>query len=176
MSRLENLLGAHALALADRLWTGAAGSGAPGSERAALVTVLAHPGRTVGWLGEVLGLTSSGVTRLVDRLVTDGWVVRSAGVDGRRRQVDLSAAGTERAQLFLADREAALGRTVAVLSGPERAQLEVLLDKLVTGLAEDRTAALRVCRLCDRSACREVDRECPLQHTMFDEQGTGPDG
>lgn len=61
--RLENLLGAQSLALADRLMSGAGesiGAGVSGSEYAALATLLAHPGRTVGWLGEVLGLTSSG--------------------------------------------------------------------------------------------------------------------
>ncbi len=55
MARLENLLGAQALALYDRLH--AAGSEAvarSGSECAALVTLLAHPDRSVSWLGGVL--------------------------------------------------------------------------------------------------------------------------
>jgi DNA-binding MarR family transcriptional regulator len=168
MARLENLLGAQALALADRLVSGAAGPSMASSECAAMVTLLAHPGRTVGWLGDVLGLTSSGVTRLVERLVTAGWVVRSAGVDGRRRQLDLTPAGADVAKVVLANRQAALGRAVGVLSAPERDQLEALLEKMVAGLADDRTAAFRLCRLCDRAACYDVDRECPLQHTMAD--------
>lgn len=68
MSRLENILGAQSLALADRLLEAETGAAAmPGSERAALVTLLAHPDQTVRWLGDVLALTSSGGTRLVDR-------------------------------------------------------------------------------------------------------------
>lgn len=73
MGRLENLLGAQALALSDPL--DAAGSGAvarSASECAALVTLLAHPDESVSWLGGVLGLTSSGITRLVDRMVDAG--------------------------------------------------------------------------------------------------------
>ena len=60
MTRLENLLGVQALAVVDRMTAGAP------SESAALVTLLAHPGHGVGWLADVLGLTDSGGTRLVE--------------------------------------------------------------------------------------------------------------
>jgi DNA-binding MarR family transcriptional regulator len=183
MARLENLLGAQSLAVADRLLAGAgsavgpgpgtAGPGRPGpgahgpssSECSALVTLLAHPGRTLGWLGEVLGLTSSGVTRLVDRLVTAGWVARSAGTDARQRQLVLTADGAARAQRMLDARENELARVLGALSEPERASLESLLDKIVAGLADDRRTALQVCRLCDREACC-LGRDCPLEHTV----------
>ena len=61
MARLENLLGAQALALTDRLLA-AEGGRSPDdspSARAALVTLLANPDKPVSWLGAVLGLTSS---------------------------------------------------------------------------------------------------------------------
>lgn len=171
MARLENLLGAQALALADRVLAGASastGAGASRSECAALITLLAHHGRTVGWLSDVLGLTSSGGTRLVERLVAAGWVERSAGDDARQRQLALTAPGRARADSMLAGRQAALAEAVAVLSATERADLEALLDKVVAGLAGDRLAALRVCGLCDRVACCETGEECPLQHTVVD--------
>lgn len=63
MTRLENLLGVQALALADALLSGVTLANGPPvcpSDAAALVTLLAHPDQTVGWLGRVLGLTSSG--------------------------------------------------------------------------------------------------------------------
>lgn len=172
MARLENLLGAQALALADRLRDEAgrsAGAGVAGSDCAALVTMLAHPGQTVGWLGDVLGLTSSGATRLVERLIGSGHVEGRVGDDARRRQLTLTPAGTERAELVLSARSAALSRALAGLSRSERAQLERLLAKVIGGLAEDRMAALRVCRLCDRTACSGADRDCPLRHTVPDE-------
>lgn len=172
MSRLENLLGAHSLALADRLLAGAdasLGRGPPQSECAALVTLLAHPGQQMSWLANVMALTTSGATRLVERLVEAGWVERRAGSDARSRRLDLSAAGIERAKLILAGRQAALSSALGRLSPSERADLEILLDKLVAGLAGDRPTALRVCRLCDRAACCAAGNECPLQHTVTDD-------
>src|SRR5688500_12936236 len=87
MSRLENLLGAWSLTVVDRLGAAGREAGLSASDQAALVTVLAHPDHTVSWLGDVLALTSSGATRLVDRLVKAGWVVRSPGGDARQRRL-----------------------------------------------------------------------------------------
>lgn len=172
MARLENLLGAQSLVLADWLLAGAresVGSEVSGSECAALVTLLAHPGRTVGWLGDVLGLTSSGITRLVERLTSGGWVRRSPGSDARRRQLELTSAGRARAQLLLDGRQVRLSRAVEGFSSTERASLEALLDKMVSALADDRLTALRACRMCDRAACQDAGHECPLQHTVRDD-------
>ena len=124
MTRLENLLGALALALTDRLL--GAGPASPGSvsERAALVTLHAHTDRPVSWLGQVLGLTSSGVTRLVDRLVAGGWVTRTPGSDARSRELTLSAAGLDQARAVLRARAEAMAGAVrrAVRGGPRRAR------------------------------------------------------
>lgn len=169
MSRLENLLGAQALALSDRFLGGAGHSAdepVSPSDCAALVTLLSYPDQNVGWLGGVLGLTSSGVTRLVERLVKRGWIQRSAGDDARSRQVRLTTAGEAQAHRTLDARRSALSHTVAALTGRERRDLERLLDKVVTSLAADRPAALRVCRLCDRDACGSGRGLCPLEHTV----------
>jgi DNA-binding MarR family transcriptional regulator len=171
MPRLENLLGAQSLALADRLLADATGSvgaaAGSSSDCAALVTLLAHPGPSVGWLGEVLGLTSSGVTRLVERLVRAGWVQRSAGgQDARSRRLELTGVGTSLAERVLAGRHAVLSRALAALSPSEQATLEELLGKMVASLTDELTAAYRVCRLCDRPACRGSGGGCPLQHTV----------
>jgi DNA-binding MarR family transcriptional regulator len=165
MARLENLLGAYALAVADGLVSAA---GASASEGAALVTLLAHRGQTVGWLGEVLSLTSSGATRLVGRLDAAGWLVRSAGPDARERRLDLTVAGRQRAGEILEARHSALERSLAVLTAPDREHLEGLLGKVLAAVADERLPALRVCRLCDRSACRAAGQACPLQHTAPD--------
>jgi DNA-binding MarR family transcriptional regulator len=176
MSRLENLLGACSLALGDRLLSdvGPAGAKVSSSESAALVTMLAHPGRTVGWLGEVLGLTTSGVTRLVERMVGAGLVERTTGQDARRRQLRLTSAGAGRVDSILTARQAALTRAVAALTATERDTLESLLDKIVGGVAGDRLTALRVCRLCDRGACGDGGHPCPLWHTV--PEGDAADG
>ena len=160
MTRLENLLGAHALAIVDRMAAGEAPS-----ERAALVTLLAHPGSGVGWLADVLGLTDSGGTRLVERLVADGLVARRPGADARSRVLDLTPRGRSRAREVLATREHGLARALAPLTDAERRTLERLLAKVVAGLADDLPAAMQVCRMCDREACGVREGRCPLGHT-----------
>jgi DNA-binding MarR family transcriptional regulator len=175
MARLENLLGAQALALTDRMVAAESGqpAGASASERAALVTLLTHPDHSVSWLGEVLRLTSSGVTRLIDRLVAAGWATRTAGVDARSRRVQLTRAGRSRAQEVLQARSAAIASALGALTERDRSELERLLDVIVGNLAETRVPAMRVCRLCDRSACASDGRECPLEHTGSAEQRDG---
>ena len=166
MPRVENLLGALSLTMADRLRSVGAGQGMSASEQAALVTLLAEPDRPVSWLGEVLDLTSSGVTRLVDRIVERGWVTRSPGSDARQRRLRLTGPGTKRARALLREREAVLGEAVGRLSDADRGDLERLLAGLVGELEQDQMPALRTCRLCDRDACRTAGQECPLHHTV----------
>lgn len=171
MARLENLLAAQALALTDRLWAAEADPvGASTSERAALVTLLAHSGRSVSWLGGVLDLTSSGITRLVDRLVAAGSVTRAVGADARSRRLQLTGAGRDRARAVLEARRTAMADALAALTDRDRNELERLLEVLVGNLARTRLPAMQVCRLCDRAACASRGRECPLEHTAAAEQ------
>lgn len=160
MPRLENLLGVQALAVVDRITAEAP------SEQAALVTLMAHPGRGVGWLADVLGLTDSGGTRLVERLVAEGLLHRRPGVDARSRVLILTAQGESRARQVLAEREQEVASVLAPLSVAERRTLERLLAKVVSALADDRPSALRTCRMCDRDACAAGARNCPLEHTV----------
>jgi DNA-binding MarR family transcriptional regulator len=166
VARAENLLGAVSLTLADRLRSVGAGQGLSASEQAAVVTLHAHPDQAVSWLGEVLGLTSSGMTRLVDRLVERGWVVRSPGTDARQRRLRLTGSGTKRARMLQREQDEVLGAALATLSGRDRADLEGLLGRLVGDLAVDYLPAVRTCRLCDRDACRASAEPCPLDHTI----------
>ena len=169
MARMENLLGALSLTMSDRLRAVGAGHGMSTSEQAALVTLLSHPDVAVSWLGEVLGLTSSGVTRLVDRLVERGWVSRSPGSDARQRRLRLTSSGTKRAQVLLRERDATLAEAVDSLGEADRTEFESLLSRVVGSLAREYVPALRTCRLCDRDTCSSGDEVCPLRHTVPDE-------
>jgi DNA-binding MarR family transcriptional regulator len=140
-------------------------AGGQPSESAALVTLLAHPGRGVGWLSGVLGLTDSGATRLVERLVAEGLVRRQSGADARTRTLRLTAAGARRAHEVLSARERELETVLAPLTSDERRTFERLLGKVVAGLTDDHATGLRACRLCDRDACG-TGAPCPLQHTV----------
>ena len=162
MARLENLFGVQALAVVDRI----AASDAASSQDAALVTLLAHPDCGIGWLAGVVGLTDSGATRLVERLVASGLVRRRAGADARSRTVRLTAAGRRQSRRVLAARERELAGCLEPLSPAEQRTLERLLEKVVAGLTDDRSTALRCCRLCDRDACVSGRVGCPLRHTV----------
>ena len=166
MSRLENLLGAFSLTVADRLVDQTNTHGLSASDHASLVTLFAHPDRPVSWLGDVLGLSSSGATRLVDRLVAAGLVTRVAASDSRERRLRLTAAGRRRAATAVRERNETLASSLEVLTAAERRELERLLDRLVSSLATARQPALQTCRLCDREACNSGGRACPLQHTV----------
>lgn len=165
--RLEQLFGVVALAATDRL-RGAiedalgAGGGAP----AALVHLRAWPGGSINELGRVLGLSQPAAVRVVDRLVARALLRREAGPDGRTRAVSCTPEGARVADAMLAGRAASLRPLLAVLEPHEREQLEQLLGRLTAGLAADRPGALTACRLCDRDACQDGARRCPLNHTL----------
>jgi DNA-binding MarR family transcriptional regulator len=169
MDRLANLLGAWSLTVADRLDSAGREAGLSTTEQAAVVTLLAHPDHTVSWLGEVLALTSSGATRLVDRLVRAGWVARSPGDDTRQRRLRLTEEGVAVAERVARSREAALAECLAPLDTRARAQLERSLELMVGASTGSLFPALRTCRLCDRSACRSGGRDCPLDHTVTED-------
>jgi DNA-binding MarR family transcriptional regulator len=170
MARLENLLGAWSLTVADRMAAASRQAGLSASDQAAVVTLLAHPNRTVSWLGEVLALTSSGATRLVDRLVAAGWVVRSPGGDARQRRLRLTDAGETVARSVVRARNEVLTECVAPLDDRSRGQLEHALERMVGASTHALPAAMRTCRLCDRSACRAEGQDCPLDHTKRPEE------
>lgn len=170
MSRLENLLGAWSLTMTDRMAAVGRASGLSTTDQGALVTLLAHPDRPVAWLGDVLGLTSSGATRLVDRLVSAGWVGRSPGTDTRQRRIRLTRGGAALARKLVKGRASVLAESLAGLGARDRAALERILDDLLGESTPDALPAMRTCRLCDRTACRSGNQECPLDHTVMGDE------
>src|SRR5260221_6499966 len=76
-SRTLNMLGALALALADRIATRAeAASSLHDSAASALVVIANHPGEHIDAIRRTLGLTHSGAVRLIDGLEAGGLVER----------------------------------------------------------------------------------------------------
>jgi DNA-binding MarR family transcriptional regulator len=166
--RLEQLVAVCGLAVGDRLRESAeSASEQEGCGPAALVHLCAHPSGSIRDLQSVIGLTQTGTGRLVERLVNAGLVERRAGPDARTQSLWLTVAGEARAELLLRRRREVMELLLEPLTGEERADLERLLGRVVGGLAYDRSTALSVCRLCDRSACRSGPG-CPLEHTTRD--------
>jgi DNA-binding MarR family transcriptional regulator len=158
-ARTANLLGALALEAAgaqDAAATPVVGQA--GAAAAALVTIAAHPGRTIERLRAPLGLSQPGAVRLVERLVAAGWVERE-GAGGRRGlELRLTPGGEVVLDDLLAARRAALAGLLDPLSKSERAQLSSLLEKLLAARTGDRADLERLCRLCEWRICRR----CPV--------------
>lgn len=115
----------------------------------------------------MLGLSQPGTVRLVDRLAEEGLVERRPGGDRRTLALFTTARGRAAARQVLAARAHSLRDLLELLDADERARLVPLLEKLASGLAQDRPQALTSCRLCDRAACAQGPG-CPLVHTVAD--------
>jgi MarR family transcriptional regulator, negative regulator of the multidrug operon emrRAB len=165
--RLAQLLGALSLSATDRVRARVEGElGRAGTHAAALVHLDAYPGDSIQQLSAVLAISQPGAVKVADRLVADGLVERRPGADARTLALHLTDAGRAASGRVLADRAGELAPLLAVLDPGERANLLPLLEKLVSGLADDRPGALEVCRLCDRDTCCGAPQGCPLQHTV----------
>ena len=152
--RSANLLGALALETAGALESAARTVvGQAGAASAALVTIGAHPDRSIEQLRLPLGLSQPGAVRLVERLVGAGWVERSGAAGRRGLELRLTASGEAVLHDMLAARRAALAELIEPLSEREQAQLTSLLEKLLGARAGDRSDLERLCRLCEWRAC-----------------------
>ena len=164
VDRAANVLGALALVLADQTADAVADAAGRSESAAAALSALWHflDRPTIDLLRQVLGLTSSGTVRLVDRLEESGYVCREAGPDGRSTAIVLTDAGREAAARVSAARTAVLGRALAVLSEPERAALEELTGKVLVGMMRGPGATRWICRLCEIAVCRGAKGGCPV--------------
>ena len=117
-------------------------------------------------LRQVLGLTSSGTVRLVDRMAESGYVQRGPGGDGRSTSVSLTGAGRAAAEAVTAARAGVLAGALDALSPAERETLRRLMSKLLAGLIRGPGAVRWICRLCDTGVCRGTEGGCPAGHAV----------
>jgi len=169
LDRAGNLLGAFSLLIADRT-SDAVGDAAGGSDSAAaalsaLLHFLERP--SVDQLRQVLGLTSSGTVRLVDRLVNAGHVERMAGPDRRTTMLRLTPKGRRTALRVSAARARILTDALAALTADERETLERLLGTLLAPQVRGRGATRWICRMCDTTACGREDGHCPVANAAL---------
>lgn len=164
--RLENLLGATVLAGADRTTAAVADAlGGGGAAPGVIVHLAAYPGESAEALHRVLGISQPATVQVVQRLVDRGLVERRPGRDRRTHALHLTPDGRRMHAALLERRGEVLADLLAPLSRAERERLVPLLEKVVSGLADDRPEALTVCRQCDRDACCSGPG-CPLDHTL----------
>jgi DNA-binding MarR family transcriptional regulator len=159
-----NLLGALTLTVSDRLRGTVAVAGGVAESDAVALSVLQHifEAPRVDQLARVLGLSSSGVVRLVDRLEEAGLVRRASAADGRVTATGLTAAGRRRADAVSQARLELMEEALDVLSPAERRQFGELAGKILAGLIRPPGATRWTCRLCDLVACGRPQGRCPV--------------
>jgi len=164
LDRTGNLLGALSLVIADRTAEAMADAGGRPESAAAALSALLHflDRPSVDQLRQVLGLTSSGTVRLLDRLEEAGYVRRGPGADGRSAAISLTEAGRTAAQQVAVARAGVLDGALAALSPAEREAFDQLAGKVLAGLIRGPGATRWICRLCDTAACRRFAGGCPV--------------
>ncbi|WP_187830281.1 MarR family winged helix-turn-helix transcriptional regulator [Siccirubricoccus phaeus] len=162
--RIENTVGALALALSDALLQEAQDQAPEPGPAAAAIALLRHePGMTIERLRRALRLSHPGAVRLIDRLVEDALVVRHPSPTDRRAvALHLTEAGDRRCDAILGARQRRMARALSILDEDERQTLGLLTDKLLAGLIRNDDDAYSVCRLCDADTCRD----CPVDRTL----------
>ena len=103
--------------------------------------------------------------RLFGRLVAAGLVTREPGGDARSLALRLTPSGRRVVRRVLAARRAAAQEALAGLDAGELAQLASLLGRALPGMVADRTAAQRLCRLCEHDVC-DAAGTCPIDTTL----------
>lgn len=170
--RLANLLGALSTGLSDVVQEAASATAElDDAAAAALIALLDFsPSGSVRALSQIIGLTHSGTVRLVDRLVSAGYITRMPGRDARSCSLILTATGANVARRVRAAREGAIARSLRTLSNDERAALTRLCEQLVGAIARQRLeqraagftpAGGALCRMCDFVACGREKGNCP---------------
>jgi MarR family transcriptional regulator, negative regulator of the multidrug operon emrRAB len=164
LARGTNLLGAVALAVADRVRAATGrGTAQGGSGAAALVSLAGYlDGSPIDAVRTPLGLTHSATVRVVDRLVAAGLAQRREGADRRSVAVELTPAGQAAAEEAVRARRRALEEALAALDTGERAELARLHAKVLATLTDGRATAGHICRLCDSHACGHEEGRCPV--------------
>ena len=143
LTRDGNVLGALSLVVADQMSDAVAAAADQSLTAAAALSALEHfaDGCSIDRLRRILGLTSSGTVRLVDRLVAAGDVRRREGPDGRTTSIALTAAGRRRrARRVTAARAAVLEEALGDLSPAERRDLERLAARVLEGVVRHKLA------------------------------------
>jgi MarR family transcriptional regulator, organic hydroperoxide resistance regulator len=101
-----------------------------------LSALIAEPGRTQLALGHALGLDKTTLTSLLDRLETDGLIVRSLDPHDRRARIpEITTAGRQIQTRVTRGRDQAEAELLNAFSAPEQRLLRDLLARLAASQA-----------------------------------------
>jgi DNA-binding MarR family transcriptional regulator len=161
------MLGALALALADRIATRAEdASSLHDSAASALVVIVNHPGEHIDVLRRTLGLTHSGAVRLIDGLEVAGLVKRRrSDRDARAIALWATPRGHRTASKIIAARAELLEPMLATTSEADRKIIAALLQTALAELTDSRDRARSICRFCAEGVCRPLG--CPVEQASL---------
>jgi DNA-binding MarR family transcriptional regulator len=159
-----NVFGALALIVADQMSDATASAAGRADSAPAALAALHHflDRPSVDLLRQVLGLTSSGTVRLLDRLAQSGLIERGPGADGRTTAVILTGTGRTVAEQVCGARAEVLDLALSALTPDERAEFTRLAGKMLVGMMRGPGAVRWMCRLCDTGICRGAPGGCPV--------------
>ena len=152
---VANKVGALVTALSDVLTSPQYSS----SSDAALVTLFHRQPISVTSLAQILGLTQSATTRLVQRLKSEK-LIQQQDMSGRERLLSLSKEGEQIAAALGKFRLDRIAEILSPLSDDDRQALDRIVSSLLINLVEDETHARHMCRHCDHGICR--GEACPV--------------
>ncbi|KVR07190.1 hypothetical protein WK09_25720 [Burkholderia ubonensis] len=161
------MLGALALALADRIAACAeAASNLHGNAASALVVVANHPGEPIDAIRRTLELTHSGAVRLIDGLEVAGLVERRrSGRDARAIALWVTPSGERTASQIIAARAEVLEPVLAGTSEADRKTMAVFLETVLARLTDSQDRARSICRFCAEGTCRPLC--CPVEQAAL---------
>jgi DNA-binding MarR family transcriptional regulator len=158
----ENVFGAVALEVSDRMARRVAEAAGLGANGPAALVLLDQAGQlSIRPLAELLRITHPATVQLVDRLVAQGLVDRRPGADARVRMVTLTATGRRVTAEVLSQRAQVLREVLAPLDTSEREALQRVLDRVLTAMSDTPYNVDHTCRLCDVTVC--TDDICPAE-------------
>jgi DNA-binding MarR family transcriptional regulator len=159
---MGNVVTAWAVGLHDQLAAAAGEFGVGVRDIAALTLLASHPDVPIDWLRARIGLSQPGTVRLVDRL-SDAGLVRRAAREGRSVHLAVTPAGRELLDRWTRQRDRAVRRLTAGLTGDQQRQLTELLAVALSTPDRPRAEADQTCRTCDWPACGD---DCPVDRSV----------
>ncbi len=163
--RSVNVFGALGLLVTDRVFAAVEQRGKVSRQEGVTLVQIGLGAPSFVRLQEVLGLTQSAASRLVDKLTGKGLVLKTPRLDDPRgKLLRLTRKGEELRQTILADRASALQEMLAPFDSKEISLLLELVSKIFRASSTSpggQEAAALACRLCDWAHCPQGS--CPAR-------------
>jgi MarR family transcriptional regulator, negative regulator of the multidrug operon emrRAB len=159
--RLQNLLGALAVAIADNMNASSQELiEFKGEAASALVQIGTVSNLTISKLSKPLSLSHSATVRVVSKLVSKGLVSKNSNDDAREVALRLTDRGVALMEKILASKNAAIKAIISPFSRDERKTLEAFLCRMLKQTPKSDDDTLRICRMCDERVCPQDT--CPV--------------